>query len=151
LVERGLEVSGDGYLGMSGKTTAALLAASGQAGAMVATGDPEVGEMYRRFGYDLGIAFQIADDLKGTFWASAASGKREAGDVRKRKKTFPLVWALEHAPDDDRARLGAIYQPVILATDGSRPPDADTGMSIDEVDEVLAILERSGARAAAEA
>ncbi|TMB57930.1 MAG: polyprenyl synthetase family protein [Chloroflexi bacterium] len=147
--ERRLDVTVDEYMEMIGKKTAALLAASVQAGAMVATGDPEVGEMYRRFGYDLGIAFQIADDLKGTFWASAASGKREAGDVRKRKKTFPLIWALQHAGDDDRSRLGAIYQPVIRATDGSGPPDADGALSDEQVEEVLAILERCGARAAA--
>jgi geranylgeranyl diphosphate synthase type I len=149
--ERRVDVTVEEYMEMIGKKTAALLAASVQAGAMVASGDPVVVEAYRRFGYDLGIAFQIADDLKGTFWASAASGKPEAGDVRKRKKTFPLVWALEHAPDEDRSRLGAIYQPVIMATDGSRPPDAETGMSSDEVDEVLAILERCGAWSAAEA
>jgi geranylgeranyl diphosphate synthase type I len=147
--ERRLDVTVDEYMEMIGKKTAALLAASVQAGAMVATGDPEVGEQYRRFGYDLGIAFQIADDLKGTFWASAASGKPEAGDVRKRKKTFPLIWALEHAGDADRSRLGAIYQPVILATDGSGPPDGEGALTDDQVEEVLAILERCGARVAA--
>ena len=149
--ERRLDVTVEEYLEMIGKKTAALLAASVQAGAMVATGDRDVGETFRRFGYDLGIAFQIADDLKGSFWASAKSGKPEAGDILKRKKTFPVVWALEHAPDADRARLGAIYQPTITATDGSGPPDRELDMARAEIDEVLEILERCGARAAAEA
>ena len=35
------------------------------------------------FGYALGMAFQMADDVKGTFWTSTESGKTEAGDVRK--------------------------------------------------------------------
>ena len=39
----------------------------------------------------------MADDVKGSFWTSTESGKAEAGDVRKRKKTLPVVWALENA------------------------------------------------------
>jgi geranylgeranyl pyrophosphate synthase len=67
-----------------------------------------------------------------------------AGDVRKRKKTLPLVWALQHASEPDAARLREIYQPI-RATDGSLSPGAEQPMTDAEVDEVLAILERSGA------
>ena len=144
--ERRTDVTVDEYMDMIGKKTAALISASVETVAMMASGDPVVVESYRRFGYDLGIAFQIADDVKGSFWASADSGKAEAGDIRKRKKTYPIVWALQHAAPEDVERLVAIYQPRILATDGSRPPDADGPMSPDLVAEVLAILERSGAR-----
>jgi geranylgeranyl diphosphate synthase type I len=92
-------------------------------------------EAFRLFGYHLGLAFQMADDVKGSFWASADSGKPEAGDVRKRKKTLPLVWALQHAPEADASRLRDIY-----GGESTGPmPQA-------EVDEVLAILDRSGAR-----
>jgi geranylgeranyl diphosphate synthase type I len=117
---------------------------------MMASEDPDVVAAFRRFGYDLGIAFQIADDVKGSFWGSAESGKSVAGDIRKRKKTFPVVWAMQHAAPGDIARLVAIYQPTIRATDGSSSPDGDTQMSPDLVDEVLEILERSGARRHAE-
>jgi geranylgeranyl diphosphate synthase type I len=137
--ERHDSVTVDAYLEMIGKKTAALLGASVQAGAILATDDPEVIEAYRRFGYDLGMAFQMADDVKGTFWASAESGKPEAGDVRRRKKTLPVVWALEHGSDADRARLRAIY----ARDDGAV---ADEPMSDDLVTEVLAILARCGAR-----
>jgi geranylgeranyl diphosphate synthase, type I len=137
--ERLDSVSVDAYLEMIGKKTAALLGASVQAGAILATDDPDVVEAYRRFGYDLGMAFQMADDVKGTFWASAESGKPEAGDVRKRKKTLPVVWALEHGSDADRARLREIYS----RGTGAAP---DEPMSDELVDEVLAILGRCGAR-----
>jgi geranylgeranyl diphosphate synthase type I len=96
------------------------------------------------------MAFQIADDLKGSFWASEDSGKAAAGDIRRRKKTYPVVWAMRNAADADVARLIEIYQPVIRATDGSIPPDAETTMSEELTEEVLEILERSGARAATE-
>ena len=148
--ERRTDVTVDEYMVMIGKKTAALISASVEAGARMATDDPASLEAFRRFGYELGIAFQIADDLKGSFWSSSASGKPAAGDIRKRKKTLPLVWALQHASPEDAARLQAIYQPVIRATDGSGPPDGDRPMSPAEVDEVLAILERCGARRHAE-
>jgi len=148
--ERRTDVTVDEYMVMIGKKTAALISASVEAGARMATDDPGALEAFRRFGYELGIAFQIADDLKGSFWPSSESGKPAAGDIRKRKKTLPLVWALQHAAPADAARLQAIYQPVIRATDGSGPPDGDRPMSQPEVDEVLAILERCGARRHAE-
>jgi geranylgeranyl diphosphate synthase, type I len=145
--ERDAGVTVEAYLEMIGKKTAALVGASVQAGAILATDDAEVIEAYRRFGYDLGMAFQMADDVKGTFWSSTDSGKPEAGDVRKRKKTLPLVWALEHADEADRLRLLEIYADGIRATDGRGPnPVAETPLDDAAVAEVLTILERSGAR-----
>jgi geranylgeranyl diphosphate synthase type I len=146
--ERRLDVSVEAYLEMIGKKTAALLGASVQAGAILATDDPAIVEAYRRFGYHLGLAFQMADDVKGTFWASAESGKAPAGDVRKHKKTLPLVWAFEHASEADAARLREIYRPATGVVD-ERLADAesltDAPMPPDEVTEVLAILDRCGA------
>ncbi len=144
--ERRVDVTVDEYMEMIGKKTAALLGASVQAGAILGTDDPATVEIYRRFGYDLGLAFQMADDVKGTFWASEDSGKSAAGDVRKRKKTLPLVWALEHASEPDADRLREIYRGGMRATDGLRSPDFDGPMPPGEVDEVLAILTRCGAR-----
>jgi geranylgeranyl diphosphate synthase type I len=141
--ERQAEVSVDAYLEMIGKKTAALVGASVQAGAILATDDAEVVEAYRRFGYDLGMAFQMADDVKGSFWATADSGKPVAGDIRKRKKTLPLVWAMAHATDPDRQRLTELYRtPEASAGDGA----GVAAIGDDEVAEVLEILERSGAR-----
>jgi geranylgeranyl diphosphate synthase type I len=145
--ERTTDVTVEAYMEMIGKKTAALIGSSVQAGAVLATDDDDIGEAYRRFGYDLGMAFQMADDVKGTFWSSEDSGKSMAGDVRKRKKTLPIVWALEHAPDDDRRRLNDIYGHVTRAGDGrTTAPDVQAAMSDDDVGEVLGILERCGAR-----
>ncbi len=148
--EQRVDVSVDEYMEMIGKKTAALLAAAVQAGALLATGDQGTIEAYRQFGYDLGLAFQMADDVKGTFWESEDSGKPSAGDVRRRKKTLPLVWALQNAAPADVDRLRDIYRTGLRATDGLPAPDVETVMAPDEVDEVLAILDRSGARAHAE-
>jgi geranylgeranyl diphosphate synthase type I len=147
------DVTVEAYLEMIGKKTAALLGASVQAGAILAVDDPAVHEAYRAFGYDLGMAFQMADDVKGTFWTSEDTGKREAGDVRRRKKTLPVVWALEHAAPEDRSRLAEIYARPERGADGRRPAAGvgDEPIGDAEVSEVLDILERSGARAHAEA
>jgi geranylgeranyl diphosphate synthase type I len=133
--ERRTDVTVDEYMEMITRKTAALVAASLQAGAILATDDPDTVEAFRVFGHHLGIAFQMADDVKGSFWPSSDSGKPEAGDIRKRKKTLPLVWAMQHAPEADGARLREIY------AEGVAGP-----MPQGDVDEVLAILDRSGAR-----
>jgi geranylgeranyl diphosphate synthase type I len=143
--ERRTDVTVDEYLEMIGKKTAALLSASARAGALLASDDPTVADAYQRFGWDLGMAFQMADDVKGTFWSSVETGKPEAGDVRKRKKTLAVVWALQNAPEPDATRLRELYsQPVDSVRPGAfeHPPMSDA-----DVDEVLAILERSGAHA----
>ena len=106
--ERRTDISLAEYHEMIGKKTAALLGASAQAGAILATDDQETIDAFQRFGYDMGLAFQMADDVKGTFWSSEESGKATAGDVRKRKKTLPVVWAFEHAePMGTETRLRA--------------------------------------------
>ena len=145
--ERQAAVTVEAYLEMIGKKTAALVGASVQAGAILATDEAEVIEAYRRFGYDLGMAFQMADDVKGSFWSTADSGKAEAGDIRKRKKTLPVVWALEHATDADRGRLVELYTSGRYAAIGrGATTEPETPLGDDDVAEVLEILERSGAR-----
>ncbi len=136
--ERRTDITVDEYMVMIGRKTAALLRASVRAGAVLATDDSAVGDAYGNFGYHLGLAFQMADDVKGSFWTSADSGKAEAGDIRKRKKTLPIVWALQNANEADQARLREIYSPD--ATVAGEP------MPQHEVDEVLEIMERVGAR-----
>ena len=145
--ERRADVTVDAYMEMIGKKTAALIGGSVRAGAILATDDDTIADAYERFGYALGMAFQMADDVKGTFWTSGESGKAEAGDVRKRKKTLPVVWAMQNASDPDRHRLAEIYLDGTRATDGRGPTTAvDPAVTDAEVAEVLAILERCGAR-----
>jgi geranylgeranyl diphosphate synthase type I len=147
--EQRTDVTVDEYLEMIAKKTAALIGASIETSAMMASDDPEVVDAYRRLGRDLGMAFQIADDLKGSFWASAESGKAAAGDIRKRKKTFPVVWAMRNASPAQVERLIEIYQSV-RPVEGSVTPGGDSLLSDELVAEVLEMLEASGARAATE-
>jgi geranylgeranyl diphosphate synthase type I len=116
---------------MIGRKTAALIAASIEAGALLASDDDEVIARYRAFGWALGLAFQINDDLLGIWGAERSTGK-EPTDIARRKKTLPVIYAFEHAGPEDRERLATLYR--------------NGGPKADEVAEVVAILERSGAR-----
>src|SRR3970282_483834 len=92
------------YCEMVGKKTASLIAASVQAGAMLATEDEAIVQAFHAFGWALGIAFQLNDDLLGIWGAEQATGK-EPSDLAKHKKTLPVIYALEHDTLADRRRL----------------------------------------------
>ena len=125
------DLSVDLYFDMIGRKTAALIAASIEAGAVLATEDEAVISRYREFGWHLGIAFQLNDDLLGIWGPELATGK-EASDVPRKKKTLPVIYAYEHASPADRARLVALY------SNGRLTPMHTA--------EIVAILERTGAR-----
>jgi geranylgeranyl pyrophosphate synthase len=99
----------DLYFDMIGRKTAALIAASIKSGAMLATDDEHVIDSYHRFGWALGIAFQLNDDLLGIWGEEQTTGK-EPSDLAKHKKTLPVLYALEHAGPEDRERLTAIVR-----------------------------------------
>ena len=63
------------YFDMIGRKTAALISASIEAGALLATDDERVIERYRKFGWALGLAFQLNDDLLGIWGQEQATGK----------------------------------------------------------------------------
>jgi geranylgeranyl diphosphate synthase type I len=119
------------YFDMIGRKTAALIAASIEAGAILATDDDEVIRRYRRFGWALGLAFQLNDDLLGIWGQERAMGK-EPTDLARRKKTLPVIYASQHAGPEDRERLRQLYAQGSLDAAG--------------VADILAILERAGAR-----
>jgi geranylgeranyl diphosphate synthase type I len=119
------------YFDMIGRKTAALIAASIEAGALLATDDEEIIRRYRAFGWALGLAFQLNDDLLGIWGQEAATGKAPS-DLARKKKTLPVIYAFEHAGPDDRARLAELYG-------HDNPAEA-------QVAEIVSILERVGAR-----
>src|SRR3954453_3454125 len=82
------------YFDMIGRKTAALISASIEAGAVLATDDETVIDRYRAFGWDLGIAFQLNDDLLGIWGAEPSTGKA-ASDVAHKKQTLPILYAVE--------------------------------------------------------
>lgn len=100
----------DQYMWMIRHKTAALLATAAQLGAIVATDDTEQLSRYYRFGESLGMAFQIQDDILGTWGDEKATGKSAATDIRDKKKTLLVVYSLNQTRDRRVAqRLTDLY------------------------------------------
>lgn len=120
------------YYGMIERKTAALLEASCQLGALYGGGGDSVVTALSNFGKQLGIAFQMRDDYLGIWGDPRETGKPAADDVASKKKTLPVLFALQAADPAGRATLEAIF---------SRPNSATKA----EVSQVLHILDRCGA------
>jgi geranylgeranyl diphosphate synthase type I len=106
-------VSVDEYIAMISGKTAALIEASTAIGAMVASENPEIIGRFKAFGRKIGVAFQIRDDILGVWGNPASTGKSAKNDIRNKKKTLPVLYAMETARD--RAELKRIYAKKALA------------------------------------
>jgi geranylgeranyl diphosphate synthase type I len=134
--ETRLDVTAEEYLAMISGKTAALMSAATAVGALLGGASQDVVNAFREFGRRLGLAFQVQDDVLGIWGDTAQTGKPAGDDVVARKKSFPVVHALGHASEDDRRWLRRIY-----SSDTVEPG---------RIEEVLAVLDRSGAHACSE-
>jgi geranylgeranyl diphosphate synthase type I len=96
--EKSAPISVDEYMEMIGGKTAALVAAATEVGALIAGAEAAAVESSRKFGWHLGMAFQITDDVLGIWGDEAVTGKSAAGDLLARKKTMPVIYGLEASP-----------------------------------------------------
>ncbi|MGK5531933.1 polyprenyl synthetase family protein [Streptomyces sp. URMC 129] len=128
-------------LAMTERKTAALLACSCALGALWGGGSPERTEALRRFGNHLGIAFQLADDLLGIWGDPAVTGKPAGADLTARKKSLPVVAALDSGTEAGR-RLAEAYAGE--DRQGAAPPDPSGPARL------AALVEEAGGRAWAE-
>lgn len=124
--EERTNVGVNAYLAMIGRKTGAMLGCSMGMGALLATEDAKKVAALDRAGRRLGLCFQISDDWLGLWGDSAATGKSTDNDIRRRKKSYPIVFAFENASGSTRATLEAIY--------------AKESMSDGDVEEVMGIL-----------
>jgi geranylgeranyl diphosphate synthase type I len=74
--------------------TAALLSACTQIGAILGNAGDSTVEQYRIFGRDLGLAFQVQDDLIGVWGEEALTGKSTASDLLERKNSLPILYGV---------------------------------------------------------
>jgi geranylgeranyl diphosphate synthase type I len=127
--ERQMDVDLDGYLSMIGRKTAALIACATRLGALLGGASEDAIDAYARFGENLGLAFQVIDDILGIWGSERQTGKSAKTDILTRKKTLPVVYVL-HDPE-----LRDLYARELSEAD---------------VAPVLALLDRHQARAYAE-
>jgi geranylgeranyl diphosphate synthase type II len=103
--EEVLSVSEEEYLTMTELKTAVLIAASLKIGAILGGSSQRDAEDLYEFGKNLGIAFQLQDDLLDTFGDPAVMGKNRGTDIVDNKKTFLVIQALEAASPTQKEEL----------------------------------------------
>ena len=96
------------YISMISLKTAVLIACSAKMGALIAGADEKVSQALYDFAFDLGIAFQIQDDMFDTFGQGNVFGKKIGGDILNNKKTWLLVESFKVADKARKQELDAI-------------------------------------------
>jgi geranylgeranyl diphosphate synthase, type I len=117
--------------------TAALLGCSARLGALSGSATRERASAFQRFGFNLGVGFQIQDDVLGIWGETMETGKPAAADVYGHKVTLPVIDALLSADKVTADRIASVY--------------ALTSPSQADVDEVVHLLDGLGVRERAEA
>ncbi|MFI9505535.1 polyprenyl synthetase family protein [Nocardia sp. NPDC052566] len=102
-------------------------------GAAIADADPALIAAYRTFGTDIGIAFQLRDDLLGVFGDPAVTGKPSGDDLREGKRTVLLADALQRADLTDPAAAALLRASI------------GTDLDADQVERIRALLTDLGA------
>lgn len=128
------------YLGMVGKKTAALFEVSCALGAIAGGARARGVEDMAAFGRNLGVAFQVTDDLIGVLGDPRRTGKPVGNDLREGKKSLPVIEALRRA---DRRQKKAVLRCVT----GRRPGRAQVSEAVRIIRE-LGVEDAMRARAA---
>ena len=129
------DVELDEYLRMVERKTGAMMGASLAIGAVLAGASTQQADALQQAGERLGRCFQIRDDWLGVWGDAAALGKSTQSDIRRKKKSYPILWTLRSAPPAIRRAL----------LDAWRLDE----LSDDDVAAVQSLLDESGASDAA--
>ena len=97
--EDSINITVEQYLSMISGKTAALLSCATEIGAVIAGAGKETRNSMKQFGYSLGLAYQVIDDILGIWGDEEITGKPIASDLIQKKKTLPVVHALNKSDD----------------------------------------------------
>ena len=124
------DVTIDEYIQMITYKTAVLLGCALQLGAQIAGADAEDQRHLYEFGKNIGIAFQIQDDIIDTFGDSSKTGKKQGGDIVQNKKTYLYLKALQLLSKQEAKVLFDLYHDNTLEES-------------DKISQVIDLFERS--------
>jgi geranylgeranyl diphosphate synthase type I len=130
--EGNINIGLDSYSEMIAKKTASLFECSLYLGALLGSNDQVQIAHLRSFGNKLGMAYQVQNDQTGIWEGKETGGKSSYTDIKYKKKTLPIIYALQRAEGKDREKMLGIYNKAKISTE--------------DVAEVLYILDRLGAR-----
>ncbi len=100
----------DEYIEVIRRKTAVLFQAACTVSAVIAEASPEKEQALSDYGYNLGLAFQMVDDLFDYTMDTAALGKEVGADLKEGKLTLPIIQALKRADSADRDQMVKIIQ-----------------------------------------
>ena len=123
-----INISEADYMELVDRKTASLFSACARLGSLMAGADEALETKLGEFAWNLGIAFQLVDDVLDFTAHEQILGKPVGSDLREGKVTLPLIYALEQADPEDRAMIETIL--------------ADGNYEREPFDKVLAFIER---------
>ncbi|MFH2096496.1 MAG: polyprenyl synthetase family protein, partial [Bacteroidota bacterium] len=98
------DITEEVYYEIIRKKTAVLLAACASIGAGATGVSEEIAEHMWKFGEQVGMAFQIKDDIFD-LQTNGATGKPSGNDLKEKKMTLPLIYALQNAEPSEKRRI----------------------------------------------
>lgn len=104
------DVRHDEYLAMITAKTSVIVRYAAGAGATIGGADEAAADAFGQFGLALGLGFQVQDDLLGIWGTTKQTGKPAADDIRRRKKSLPVLMLLDRADERQRADIAALYR-----------------------------------------
>lgn len=125
------EITIDDYINMISGKTAALISASCEIGALIAQSDTPTRNAYKSYGVNLGLAFQIQDDILGIWGNQESIGKSNMSDLISKKKTLPIIFGIQNIPE-----FNVLWNKNII--------------SLQDANELAKLLDINGAKAYAE-
>jgi len=102
---RKLNLDEETYFRIISDKTASLLATCCEIGAHSATENEEKRQMMKEYGENLGMAFQIRDDILDLVGKTKIFGKDQGGDIKEKKVTLPLLYAIKNSPEKESAEV----------------------------------------------
>lgn len=101
---RKLNITEKDYFRIILSKTAALIAACTACGARSVTDNPDIIQLMKEFGENIGVAFQIKDDLLD-YEGTGLTGKAPGNDIKEKKITLPLIYALEQSANSKKRHI----------------------------------------------
>lgn len=125
-------VSEENYMRMIEGKSAILVGASAKVAGMVAGVKAEEAESLWQMGLNLGLAYQLNDDLLSIWGLAEKTGKIEAKDIEEKKKTLPIIYLFQSLDKGDRVRFSKIYS-------------KEGGLNHDDISEIKSLLSENKA------
>jgi octaprenyl-diphosphate synthase len=107
---RKLDIDEETYFKIISDKTASLLSTCCRIGAASSSENTEYRESMRSFGENIGIAFQIRDDILDYVGSSSIIGKPLGGDIKEKKITLPLIYSLKNAGKPEASKIISIVK-----------------------------------------